>query len=150
MDAIGIILERAKALDQQGLLIGELKHKLSERYRLAWEESSTKALEVAVLKLWRQRQARKEPHPKGQFDKACRWWPDDDERCSCCAKISRPTRLWPYSLITHCRGRPHIIRLAEEHPEAFRRLTGHVREEYVPLTELLVKSELEELGLALE
>jgi hypothetical protein len=151
MGQLDEILERAKALDERGLLIGELKHKLSERYRLAWEETTTKELDAAVRDLWRMRQVRRGVHPVGDFDKAGRWHPNPgEERCSCCCKISKPSRVWPYSLIKHCRTRPHIIRLAEEHPEAFERLTGYVRRDYVPLTEILMKSELEELGLALE
>lgn len=145
------ILERARALVEQGLFIGELKHKLNERYRLAWEETTTKELNVAVHRLWMARKGRRGLHPVGEFDTAGRWYPDEDEeRCSCCSKIASPSRVWPYSLIKHCRTRPHIIRLAKEHPEAFERRTGYVRRDYVPLTELLVESELEELGLALE
>jgi len=145
------ILERAKALDERGLLVGELKHKLNERYRLAWEEKTTNALNSAVLGLWLSRQARKDPNHKGKFDGAGRWYPDEaEERCSCCAKIARPTRVWPYGLMDHCRTRPHIFRMTAEHPEVFERLTGYVKEEYVPLTELFVEYELDELGLALE
>lgn len=45
-------------------------------------------------------------HPKGYFDSAGRWYPED--RLSCCNYIREPSRKWPYSLLVHCRTAKHV------------------------------------------
>lgn len=50
-------------------------------------------------------------HPNGKFDKAGRWYPDDDERQECCKGIRAPSRSYPYSLMTHCRTARHVAHL---------------------------------------
>ena len=47
--------------------------------------------------------------PYGKFDSGNRWYPDNDaERCSCCENIRKPSRAYPFSLLTHCRSQKHI------------------------------------------
>jgi len=46
--------------------------------------------------------------PKGQWDKAGRFYPADEERCSCCDGIRSPSRAWPKSLWKHCQTYSHI------------------------------------------
>jgi hypothetical protein len=133
------ILERAKALDEQGLLVGEVLRQLSTRHRLMWEEKEEKEREKAVDRLLRKR--RPEIYPGFGFDGREL---DVVEHCTCCPNTSHKR------LIEHCRTRPHISRLAEERPNDFRIITGHRPGIYSPLMESLVMFELDELGLLLE
>lgn len=50
-------------------------------------------------------------HPAGNFDKAGRWEPDDEEHCECCNYIRTPSRAYPFSYMTHCRTLDHIAHL---------------------------------------
>jgi len=50
-------------------------------------------------------------HPDGSFDSGGRWYPSEDEKQSCCSGIRRPSRAWPYSLMTHCRSITHVAAL---------------------------------------
>ncbi|TAH43647.1 MAG: hypothetical protein EYC69_02215 [Bacteroidetes bacterium] len=50
-------------------------------------------------------------HPTGRFDKAGRWFPEDEEKCDCCFGLRAPSRAYPYSLMTHCRSINHIATL---------------------------------------
>lgn len=50
-------------------------------------------------------------HPTGRFDKAGRWFPEDEEKCDCCFGLRAPSRAYPYSLMTHCRSIYHIANL---------------------------------------
>lgn len=63
-----------------------------------------------AIKLYEDRQARRR-HPSGTFDRGGRWYPADAERQSCCAVIRRPSRAYPYSLLSHCRSAEHIAQL---------------------------------------
>lgn len=58
---------------------------------------------------YKARQSRSE-HPSGTFDKAGRWYPDSQEKCSCC-NVRQPSRAYPYSLLLHCRTKKHITNL---------------------------------------
>ena len=50
-------------------------------------------------------------YPKGTFDRKQRWYPSDEEECSCCSNIRRPSAAFPYSLLSHCKTRKHVARL---------------------------------------
>ena len=50
-------------------------------------------------------------NPEGDFDKAGRWYPSNEESQKCCTKISSPTRNHPYSLMVHCRTLKHVSHL---------------------------------------
>lgn len=58
-------------------------------------------------------------HPNGKFDKGKRWYPSEEEECSCCSRIRSPSRAWPYSLLKHCRTKTHILKLVEKHSEDY-------------------------------
>lgn len=60
-------------------------------------------------------------HPRGQFDKASRWLPDDSEWRDCCASIRSPSRAHPFSLMVHCRSAAHVANLFEVDPTELRR-----------------------------
>ena len=45
--------------------------------------------------------------PRGTFDQASRWYPDDDERAKCCSSIYPPSRAYPYTLLKHCFSGKH-------------------------------------------
>lgn len=79
----------------------------------------TKKMRIAI-NLLSERSCR-ESHPDGEFDSAGRWYPSDDEWRSCCANIRTPSRAFPHSLNTHCRGILHIARLYEIEPSDLRR-----------------------------
>ena len=79
---------------------------------MASTETKEKAMEI-----FHRRKARLEHH-EGTFDKAGRWYPSDDEEQDCCRSIRRPSRAWPYSLMTHCRTLQHVINLVESQEEA--------------------------------
>jgi hypothetical protein len=49
-------------------------------------------------------------HPDGTFDRQGRWYPDDSERCACCAGIRSPSAAYPFSLLLHCRSAEHIAK----------------------------------------
>lgn len=65
---------------------------------------------LQAAELWRRRKSRAE-HPDGSFDKAGRWYPSHTESQDCCRYIRRPSRIFPYSFITHCRSKEHIANL---------------------------------------
>lgn len=46
----------------------------------------------------------------GTRDPLARWYPNELERCPLCDSVRQPTRQWPNTLITHCRGPEHISR----------------------------------------
>jgi len=50
-------------------------------------------------------------HPAGHYENGGRWYPDNDERCDCCASITSPTRAHVYSLRNHCRTLVHTTSL---------------------------------------
>ena len=56
-------------------------------------------------------------HPDGHFDSGGRWYPSECEEQPCCSGIRRPSRAWPYSLMTHCRTLPHVANLYGVDPE---------------------------------
>ena len=45
-------------------------------------------------------------HGDGEFDSAGRWYPAEEG--DCCAQIRRPSRAYPYALLTHCRSIQHV------------------------------------------
>lgn len=47
-------------------------------------------------------------NPDGKFDKQSRWYPSDEEHCSCCNAVRSPSRAFPYSYMVHCRTIGHI------------------------------------------
>lgn len=47
-------------------------------------------------------------NPDGKFDKQGRWYPSDEEQCSCCNAVRSPSRAFPYSYMVHCRTIAHI------------------------------------------
>jgi hypothetical protein len=53
----------------------------------------------------------RQSHPIGVFDKARRWEPVAPETQNCCGGIRRPSKAYPYSLMTHCRSAEHIANL---------------------------------------
>lgn len=52
----------------------------------------------------------------GKTDSGSRWYPSDEERCSCCEYIRSPSRAYPWSLYKHCHSRKHIKNLIQENP----------------------------------
>lgn len=64
-----------------------------------------------AIALYRDRRDRRQ-HPAGSFDKAGRWYPDDDtETQPCCGRIRNPSQAFPYSLMKHCRSAEHVANL---------------------------------------
>ncbi len=59
---------------------------------------------------YKARQERRE-HPEGKFDKGGRWYPSETEWQTCCGLIRTPSRMWPYSLMKHCRSVEHVANL---------------------------------------
>jgi hypothetical protein len=37
-----------------------------------------------------------------------KWYPAEEESCSCCSSIRSPSHGYPYSLYKHCQSRKHI------------------------------------------
>lgn len=71
-------------------------------------------------------------HPDGTFDKAGRWYPDDNEWSSCCDSIRSPSRSYPYSYMVHCRTLPHIMNkygLSEEEKKEIKKAMNQKRKE---------------------
>lgn len=68
----------------------------------------TKLQEAAQEYIGRQDRRR---HPAGKFDKGGRWYPGEDEECSCCRGVRSPSRAYPYSLMVHCRTIGHVAQL---------------------------------------
>jgi len=54
-------------------------------------------------------------HPKGSFDRAGRWYPDEWEECECCRYIRWPSRQYPFSYLLHCRTKRHVENLVAKH-----------------------------------
>lgn len=50
-------------------------------------------------------------HPRGKFDRAGRWYPDETEERDCCRMVRSPSRAHPYSYMTHCRSLTHVAAL---------------------------------------
>jgi hypothetical protein len=60
------------------------------------------------------------PHaPTGKNDSGGRWYPSDQERCSCCKDIRSPSRDYPWSLFKHCCSLKHIKNLILENQAYF-------------------------------
>ena len=75
----------------------------------------------AAMEVLRRRE--RQTRPRGTFDQGGRWWPDAEEQRACCAHIRRPSKGYPYSLLTHCRTAEHVAHLygVEDHVPAVRR-----------------------------
>jgi hypothetical protein len=44
----------------------------------------------------------------GKKDKGGRWYPSEEERCSCCNTIREPSRAFPWGLWKHCQTKKHV------------------------------------------
>jgi len=64
----------------------------------------------------------RESDPEGEFDRAGRWYPSDEELQECCYSIRSPSRNWPYSLLLHCRTLRHVAHLYGVDEQELRRL----------------------------
>lgn len=73
-----------------------------------------------ATRMYRARQERQE-HPRGSFDRAGRFWLDDDERQACCGRIRTPSRAWPYSEIKHARSAEHVAAVCDVDVHELRR-----------------------------
>jgi hypothetical protein len=80
-----------------------------------------------AVKTYLDRQVRKE-HPGGEFDSKGRWYPDEEERQECCDSIRRPSRCWPYSLLSHCRSAEHVANGYEIPVKELRRAIRQAKE----------------------
>lgn len=72
-------------------------------------------------------------NPEGRWDHG-KWYPSKDEECSCCKKIRKPSRSWPYSLHTHCHTYKHKRNLLKEkliYTEPFKTALNMTREDAV-------------------
>lgn len=63
---------------------------------------------AALGRHWKKLKDRK-IHPDGKFDNKKRFYPDENEKCSCCSYIRSPSARFPYSYMTHCRSYHHIL-----------------------------------------
>ncbi len=72
------------------------------------------------------RQERK-AHPRGFWQEGL-WWPDPEERRSCCEAI-QPTPANKQALDSHCRSQTHVAQLFDVSARALRRAAGLVRRE---------------------
>jgi hypothetical protein len=69
------------------------------------------------------RRRQRQSHPVGRCDRGGRWWPDPVvEWRECCERIRRPSRAWPWSLMTHCRTLQHVAALYEVPHDLVRRV----------------------------
>lgn len=80
----------------------------------------------------------KNRYPDGKKDKGSRWYPDESERCSCCASIRSPSRSFPWSLWHHCKSIKHLKNLLHENPSTLDKdvkialvMTQHNAPEYI-------------------
>ena len=73
---------------------------------------------AAAVYEWRRLQDRKE-HPAGKFDNGGRFY--SSEKFDCCSSIRPPSRAFPYSEMTHCRGYVHIAHKHEVDVKDLRR-----------------------------
>jgi len=72
-------------------------------------------------------------HPNGRFDRGGRWYPKDEEDQECCSHIRSPSRDFPYSLMTHCRSRAHIMNVFTKHPNLYDSILKYYDKEQIPL-----------------
>lgn len=66
-------------------------------------------------------------HPDGKTDNGGRWYPSDEERCTCCDSVRGPSRAYPWSYMTHCRTITHIANLFGVEESALRKAVRVVR-----------------------
>jgi len=78
-------------------------------------------------------------HPEGNFDSGGCWYPSECEEQPCCSGIRRPSRAWPYSLMTHCRTLPHVANLYGVDPKEVRRAVKEGAWEVLRAQEVLGK-----------
>lgn len=71
----------------------------------------------AAAREWIARRDR-QSHPVGKCDSGGRWFPSETEWRDCCCDIRRPSRAWPWSLMTHCRSVGHVAELFDVHDVA--------------------------------
>lgn len=55
-------------------------------------------------------------YPVGSTDNGGRWYPADQEACSCCNSVRGPSRTWPWSLWKHCKTAKHVRHRLIEKP----------------------------------
>jgi len=67
--------------------------------------------EMAAAREWLDRKSRRTHPHTGRTGKGGQWYPSDTEQQQCCKYIRRPSRAWPWSLMTHCRTAKHVARL---------------------------------------
>lgn len=72
-------------------------------------EVSTEERAALVERAYRARQSRR-VHPRGRFDGAGRWYPDEAAEGGTPA-VRTPSRAWPYSYMLACRTRRWVARL---------------------------------------
>lgn len=82
---------------------------------------------------------------QGRFDSVGRWYPDDAELRECCHAVRRPSRRFPFSLLTHALTLKHCCRLDGAdfaRVSRAKRLMDRVMidgvEDYTPLVEALI------------
>ena len=78
-------------------------------------------------------------HPDGSFDRGGRWYPSEAEEQPCCDCIRRPSRAWPYTLMTHCRSVVHVANLYGVDPREVRRAVKTGAWEILQVQEVLGK-----------
>lgn len=60
---------------------------------------------------WRGRESGSR-YPESEPGRSIRWYPHErNEWQSCCDKIRRPSRKYPYSLLQHCKSAKHVASL---------------------------------------
>lgn len=74
--------------------------------------------------------------PAGRSDNGGRWYPSDEETCSCCKDIRSPSRSYPWSFFKHCNSKKHIKNLLLENPTHLSKETPEaltMTKEFAPL-----------------
>ena len=84
--------------------------KFIRRYGTDLQKSLFEGLREEIESEYEDRKCRSS-HPDGEFDKAGRFYPSEQETCDCCAGIRSPSRAYPYSYMVHCRSKLHVTSL---------------------------------------
>lgn len=67
-------------------------------------------------------------HPSGKMESGGRWYPYD--MLKCCNSIRRPSRAYPWGLMSHCRSALHV---ATEHGIDVKDLKEGLKKKNLPL-----------------
>jgi hypothetical protein len=78
-----------------------------KKEELKKEEANKKDV---IDKIFVARQERR-THPSGRQDNGGRWFPSNSEECDCCKSVRSPSKAFPWSYMTHCRTKKHVIQL---------------------------------------